>query len=207
MLKLQQIILQILRKILFVEFLLEFRDTFALDMSDDCILAEDLVRQTIKEKSEEFRKTNRPLDKTCLKAIGFSEKGAERFSNFMDSNRTHFSSLSWINLFLDKLFGPEGDSSDSSFPFSGTITNTPFDKKYKHMSGGENKNLIIINFTEPDKMKIWKENETEEAIKRKKDKGKMVKFFLLVFPITFFCSSYQCFSFLTPLIKNLELFC
>ena len=173
-------------------------------MPKDPTMAEELVRQTIKEKSEEFRKTNRPLDKTCLKAIGFSEKGAEGFSSFMDSNSTHFSSLSRINLFLDKVFGPEGDISDFRFPFMGKIANNiPFERKYTKRRDGEKKKLNIINFTVPDNMKIWKEQETKEAIRIKKENGEMLTKLYFEFRSTF-CYIYQYFSFLTPIIKKLE---
>ncbi len=143
-------------------------------MPKDPTMAEEWVRQMIKQKSEKFRKTNRPLDKTCLQAIGFSEKGAEGFSSFMDSNSTHFSSLSWINLFLDKVFGPEGDISGLRFPFMGKIANNiPFKRRH-----GEKGILNITNFTVPDKKKIWMEKETKEAIRIKTDDGKMLKFFI-----------------------------
>jgi hypothetical protein len=50
------------------------------------------VKKWIRQKFEESDQTE------LLKA--FTEKGKERFSNFIDSNGTHFSLMSRMNLFL-----------------------------------------------------------------------------------------------------------
>jgi hypothetical protein len=123
---------------------------------------EKFVRQEIKRKSG-----SPPIALDQLKDIVFSETGLARFSSFMDSDHTHFSLLSWINLYLDKLFGPEGDISDLSFPFRGdTFNNLPFDQPYNPRWEGI-KLIKIINFTSAEKMKTW----TTGAKRRKKGKG------------------------------------
>jgi hypothetical protein len=137
---------------------------------------EKLVRQKIERKLKELEKTPRDTDHNkLLRAIGFSEKGAARFTHFKHSDGTHFSLMSWVNLFLDKMFGPEGNISKSSFPFRGdTFDNLPFDHLYNPREEGKTI-LQIINFTLLHEESKWITEETTKAKRKKEEKGNLNK--------------------------------
>jgi hypothetical protein len=152
-------------------------------MPDDCTKVEEFVHQQIKRNLGAFRDETSSQTDLC-EAMWFSEQVAASLSSFIDSDLTHFSSLSWIKLYLDKVFGPEGDISDTHFPFMGKIANNiPFDQKYNHRGDEEKKkNLIITNYTLADRKDIWIKDETT---KRKKEKGKYLTH-LKIGPIKWF---------------------
>jgi hypothetical protein len=141
---------------------------------------EKLVRQNIEKKLKELEKTPRDTDQNKLLRIGFSEKGAARFTHFKHSDGTHFSLMSWVNPFLDKMFGPEADISGSNFPFRGdTFDNLPFDHLYNPREEGKTI-LQIINFTLPDKESKWISEETTKAREKKEKKGDLHNKIVLV---------------------------
>ncbi len=112
--------------------------------------------------------------KNICKSLGLSEKGLEMLSNFIDSDGSHFSLLSWIKLYMDKLVGPQGDISDSSFPFRGdTFDNLRFYQPYNPRWEGRTF-VKIINYTLPENMKIWMEKEATKATRNKEQTGDLM---------------------------------
>jgi hypothetical protein len=129
-----------------------------------------IVHQMMERNLEAFGDGSRN-QKALFEAIGFSDLGAARFSEFIDPEITHYTLSNWLDLYLDTLFSPGGAISASNFPFQEETVNQVFSQKHSSTAEGE-KTLKMINFTSQDEKDIWIRNEMEEAARKKSDEGK-----------------------------------
>jgi hypothetical protein len=111
---------------------------------------ENVVREMIERNLEDLG--DESMDQTELfKAIGFSERGAAQFSDFIDDSITHLSFANWLDLFLEKVFSPKGDITASKFPFHEEIV----DRLFNCSLGEDGNNLAMINFESKGSLDDW----------------------------------------------------
>ncbi len=137
----------------------------------DHVGVEHIVCQMIERNLEAFGDESRSQTE-LLRAIGFSDIEAARFSEFIDPEITHYTLSNWLDLYLETLFSSGGAISASNFPFQEETVNQEFSHQHSSTAEGGN-TLKIINFTSQDEKDIWIRSKIEEAERKKSGEGKL----------------------------------
>jgi hypothetical protein len=166
--------------LLFLGFSDEFEEKMnALDDEYvDHVGVEHVARQMIERNLEEL--ADETMDQTeLLKAIGFSEIGASRFSNFVDDSVAHLSFSNWLDLYVEKLFAPKDAITASNFPFQEETVNSPFFYDCSPKAGGNT--LTLINFTSKKDLDDWIRSQTDPfRIQQFLTEGKLIHKFVFL---------------------------